>query len=110
MKKIIAMLLAVVMLLGLVACGTKPVETTAPVEADPVETTAPAADAGNEEIPTLIWYQVGGGQPATTSPGRLRSTPTWRRRSASIWMSASAPGATGATCAPSPFRPTSLTT
>ena len=65
MKKIIAMLLAVVMLMGLVACGTKPVETTAPVENnDPVETTAPVADGGNEEIPTLIWYQVGGGQPA----------------------------------------------
>ena len=65
MKKIIAMLLAVVMLMGLVACGTKPVETTAPVEnKDPVETTAPVADVGNEEIPTLIWYQVGGGQPA----------------------------------------------
>ena len=65
MKKIIAMLLAVMMVVGLfAACGEKPAETTAPVNEDPVETTAPVADAGNDEIPTLVWYQVGGGQPA----------------------------------------------
>ena len=64
MKKIIAMLLAVMMVVSLfAACGTKAPETTAPAESTP-ETTAPVADAGNEEIPTLIWYQVGGGQPA----------------------------------------------
>ena len=67
MKKIIAMLLAVMMVVGMfAACGNDAPETTAPaapVESNP-ETTAPAADAGNEEIPTLIWYQVGGGQPA----------------------------------------------
>lgn len=67
MKKIIAMLLAVMMVVGLfAACGEKPAETTAPVGETnaPAETTAPVADAGNEEIPTLVWYQVGGGQPA----------------------------------------------
>ena len=67
MKKIIAMLLAVMMVVGLfAACGEKPAETTAPAGETnaPAETTAPAADAGNEEIPTLVWYQVGGGQPA----------------------------------------------
>lgn len=67
MKKIIAMLLAVMMVVGMfAACGNDAPETTAPaapVESNP-ETTAPAADAGNEEVPTLIWYQVGGGQPA----------------------------------------------
>lgn len=64
MKKILAMLLAVIMLLGLVACGNDAPETTAPA-ADPVETTAPVADdSGDAEIPTLVWYQVGGGQPA----------------------------------------------
>ena len=66
MKKIIAMLLAVMMVVGMfAACGNDAPETTAPVENnDPVETTAPVADGGDEEIPTLIWYQVGGGQPA----------------------------------------------
>ena len=66
MKKIIAMLLAVMMVVGMfAACGNDAPETTAPAApADPVETTAPVADGGNEEIPTLIWYQVGGGQPA----------------------------------------------
>ena len=67
MKKIIAMLLAVMMVVGLfAACGEKPAETTAPAGETnaPAETTAPAADGGNEEIPTLVWYQVGGGQPA----------------------------------------------
>ena len=67
MKKIIAMLLAVMMVVGMfAACGNDAPETTAPaapVESNP-ETTAPVADGGNEEIPTLIWYQVGGGQPA----------------------------------------------
>ena len=67
MKKIIAMLLAVMMVVGLfAACGEKPAETTAPAGETnaPAETTAPVADGGNEEIPTLVWYQVGGGQPA----------------------------------------------
>ena len=64
MKKILAMLLAVIMLLGLVACGNDAPETTAP--ADPVETTPVETTpvAGDDEIPTLVWYQVGGGQPA----------------------------------------------
>ena len=53
MKKIVSLLLVLVMMLGLVACGTeKPAETTgAPVEttAAPVETTAPAeTDAPTE--------------------------------------------------------------
>ena len=66
MKKIIAMLLAVMMVVGLfAACGTKAPEATAPV--DPVEstpeTTAPAVEGG-DEVPTLVWAQVGGGQPA----------------------------------------------
>ena len=67
MKKIIAMLLAVLMVVGMfAACGNTTPETTAPAAEnnDPVETTAPVADGGDEEIPTLIWYQVGGGQPA----------------------------------------------
>ncbi len=65
MKKIIAMLLAVMMVVGLfAACGEKPAETTAPKSDDPVETTAPAVQDGGDEIPTLVWYQVGGGQPA----------------------------------------------
>lgn len=69
MKKILAMLLAVVMLLGLVACGNDAPETTAPVaggESTPVETTTPVESdpAVDGEIPTLVWYQVGGGQPA----------------------------------------------
>lgn len=69
MKKILAMLLAVVMLLGLVACGNDAPETTAPVaggESTPAETTTPAESdpAVDGEIPTLVWYQVGGGQPA----------------------------------------------
>ncbi len=62
MKKILAMLLAVVMLLGLVACGSETVETTAPAasgESTPVETT-PVSD----DVVTLKWVQVGSGMPA----------------------------------------------
>ena len=46
MKKLLALVLAVVMVLGLVACGGNAPETTAPAETTPSapETTAPAAD------------------------------------------------------------------
>ena len=41
MKRIISLLLAIVMAFGLVACGSKPIDTTAPAETTaPVETTA----------------------------------------------------------------------
>ena len=67
MKKIIAMLLAVMMVVGLfAACGgeTTPT-TTAPAEPKPTETQPKESEpAVNNEIPTLVWYQVGGGQPA----------------------------------------------
>ena len=79
MKKIIAMLLAVMMVVGMfAACGNDtpattgaPAETTAPA-GDPAETTAPVADDGDKEIPTLIWYQVGGGQPANYDSWKVK--------------------------------------
>ena len=54
MKKLIAMLLACVMVLGLVACGTKPAETTAPAGDNTPETTAPVAE-GPEAITLKVW-------------------------------------------------------
>ena len=61
MKRITAMLLAVLMVLGLfTACGGKTPENTAP--ADPLQNQG--ADDGMEQFPTLVWYQVGKGQPA----------------------------------------------
>ena len=54
MKKLIALLLACVMVLGLVACGTKPAETTAPAGDNTPETTAPAAE-GPEAITLKVW-------------------------------------------------------
>ena len=45
MKKLLSLVLAVVMVLSLVACGTKPAETTAPVE-----TTTPAAVETTEPV------------------------------------------------------------
>ncbi len=65
MKKIIALLLALAMMLSLAACGSsdKPATTTAPAAQNdaPAATDAPAASG---EIPTLKWYMVGGGMPA----------------------------------------------
>ena len=64
MKKIIALLLACVMVLGLfAACGNNaaPAETKAPEAAAPAETAAPA-ESGSE-IPTITWVSVGGGMP-----------------------------------------------
>ena len=45
MKKILAMLLALVMVMGLVACGTDAPETTAPVETTPAESTPAETNA-----------------------------------------------------------------
>ena len=51
MRKIIAMLLALVMVLGLTACGSKPVETT------PTGTTAPAAPVETQPAETEAKFQ-----------------------------------------------------
>ena len=65
MKRIIAMLLAVMMVVGLfAACTTAPAETTPPAtDAPETQGTEPEA-GGDEEIPTLVWYQVGSGEPS----------------------------------------------
>ena len=59
MKKIIALLLAVVMVLGLAACGQAPApaETKAPEAAAPAETKAPEAEApaAPEAITLKVW-------------------------------------------------------
>ena len=57
MKKIIAMLLALVMVLSLAACGQAPAETPAAPEAPKAETPAtPATEAaGPEEITLKVW-------------------------------------------------------
>ena len=61
MKKILAMLLALVMVMSLVACGTEPAETTAapaetnPAESTPVETT-PAAEGTEYKIAMITDY------------------------------------------------------
>ena len=57
MKKLIALLLACVMVLGLVACGGNETETTAPKadSGNPPETTAPAAGGEAEAITLKVW-------------------------------------------------------
>ena len=58
MKKLIALLLACVMVLGLVACGSKPVETTAPADGEttPVETNAPVASDVEYKVAMITDY------------------------------------------------------
>ena len=60
MKKILAMLLALVMVMGLVACGGNAPETTAPAASDPAastpETTAPAASDVEYKIAMITDY------------------------------------------------------
>ena len=66
MKKIIALVLALVMVMGLVACGSKPVETTAPQSGnDAPETTAPVAEAVTIKVAAIetaygsqVWADV----------------------------------------------------
>ena len=61
MKKILAMLLALVMVMSLVACGEKPVETTAPAETNAPaestpETTAPVESDVEYKIAMITDY------------------------------------------------------
>ena len=73
MKKIIALMLALVMVLGLVACGgEKAPETTAP-NADAPETTAPAAEAVTIKVAAIetaygsqVWADVAAAFTAAT--------------------------------------------
>ena len=73
MKKIIALMLALVMVLGLVACGVeKAPETTAP-KADAPETTAPAAEAVTIKVAAIetaygsqVWADVAAAFTAAT--------------------------------------------
>ena len=62
MKKLLSLVLAVVMVLGLVACGGNAPETTAPAEtnpAAPVETTAPVAEKPIAELKSLANKEYG---------------------------------------------------
>ena len=56
MRKIIAMLLALVMVLGLTACGNKPVETTPTGTTAPAETQAPETQAAEPQGDIAILY------------------------------------------------------
>ena len=59
MKKLIATLLALVMVMGLVACGTEPAETTAPETTAPVAESAPVETTVPEETkPETITIQA----------------------------------------------------
>ena len=66
MKKIIALVLALVMVMALAACGSKPAETTAPQAGnDAPETTAPAAEAVTIKVAAIetaygsqVWADV----------------------------------------------------
>ena len=74
MKKIIALVLALVMVMGLVACGSKPVETTAPQSGnDAPETTAPVAEAVTIKVAAIetaygsqVWADVAAAFEAAT--------------------------------------------
>ena len=73
MKKIIALVLALVMALGLVACGNTPAETTAPQGGDAPETTAPVAEAVTIKVAAIetaygsqVWADVAAAFEAAT--------------------------------------------
>ena len=59
MKKLLALVLAVVMVLSLVACGEKPAETTAPVETNPAPETTAAPEVEVAELKSLANKEYG---------------------------------------------------
>ena len=68
MKKVLALLLACVMMLGMLAgCSSNAPADTSTAQTDPgtaQNDTNPPASADDGDIPVITWYQVGGGQPA----------------------------------------------
>ena len=56
MRKMIAMLLALVMVLGLTACGSQPIETTPTGTTAPAETQAPTTEAAEPQGDIAILY------------------------------------------------------
>ena len=65
MKKSIAMVLAVMMAVGLfAACGIRIPGAGGSVDPAVTQSADPVGTEPDDGIPTLIWYQVGGGQPA----------------------------------------------
>ena len=56
MRKLIAMLLALVMVLGLTACGSQPIETTPTGTTAPAETQAPTTEAAEPQGDIAILY------------------------------------------------------
>ena len=98
MKKLLSLVLAVVMVLGLVACGGDTPATTAPNGSTPAETTAPAADAtytynyALAEFPTN--WNTTPTRPLpmrrswTTSPPVSMSSTTTRPRMVTPWSTA----------------------
>ena len=87
MKKLIAMLLALVMVLGLVACGaSEPAATEAPKAETKEETpAAPEAPAASEEAGSVYYLNF---KPEFDEPCRLWPRPTPRRPA---WKSRSLP-------------------
>ena len=75
MKKIISLVLAGVMMLGLAACGTeKPAETTAPVETAPATTEAPAVTVESSlAVLESIWANYGEDEKFAVSGGNMES-------------------------------------
>ena len=59
MKKLLALVLAVVMVLGMVACGNDAPETTAPVETNPAPETTAAPEAEVAELKSLANKEYG---------------------------------------------------
>ena len=75
MKKIISLVLAGVMMLGLAACGTeKPAETTAPVETAPATTEAPAVTVESSlAVLESIWANYGEDEKFAVIGGNMES-------------------------------------
>ena len=96
LNKALALGMAGAMALSMAACGGSGTTSGTASTASTAGTTSGAADG---EVVNLTWVNVGTASPPTTTPGWSRSTPTWKKRSASIWTFRSFPGATGTTAA-----------
>ena len=80
-KKILALVLALVMVFAMTACTSteEPAESPAATDDAGTESTEPTASADSGEVVNLLYYEIGNQDTNSREASRRRSTPTSSR-------------------------------